>query len=165
LNLSRNKLGKEGAKIIGKLMNQNGKIEALDLSFNKIGNAGAEALSKSLMDDSTLKYLNLYGNIIDVVGTSHLAEFVGKSKTLQLLDIGYNRIRDKGLNAITTAMTNNKQCAIETLGLKYNFLSEDAIINMFKCFMGENSKVRELYIKNNNVNDFGLKNIKAFYDS
>ena len=26
------------------------------------------------------------------------------------------------------------------------------------------SKVRELYLKNNNINDFGLKKIKSWYD-
>lgn len=41
LNLSKNKLGKHGAKTIFTIFEENKTLEAFDLSFNKIGCSGA----------------------------------------------------------------------------------------------------------------------------
>lgn len=74
--------------------------------------------------NNTLKYLNLYGNIIDVKGAEFFADYLATNKSLEFCDLGYNRVRDKGLAQIIDAISDNKDCKLKTLGLKFNFIAE-----------------------------------------
>jgi len=55
-------------------------------------------LALSLKKNSTLKYLNLYGNVIDVKGAEFFADYLATNSSLEFCDLGYNRVRDKGLD-------------------------------------------------------------------
>ena len=164
LNLSKNQLGKEGAKVVAEILKKYRAIEHFDISFNKIGNSGCEAISKALVGDKTLRYLNMYGNIIDVVGSMHLAKFIASSPTLEFLDIGYNRVRDKGMQYIIDGITENKACKLQVMGLKYNFLSDGIVVELMEACRNGKVPLHELYLKNNSIDDFGLKKLKAYYD-
>ena len=68
LNLSRNQINKEGAKILAEVLKDNGTIETLDLSGNNLGVSGTKAIAESLMTNTCLQHLNLYSNKVDVDG-------------------------------------------------------------------------------------------------
>lgn len=62
--------------------------------------------------------------------------------------------------AIQNGISHNKESKIETLGLRFNFLTEDVIIKFFK----QNQSIKELYIKNNSINDYGLLTLSKAYE-
>jgi len=119
------------------------------------------------MKNKSLKYLNIYGNIIDVAGCLKLAKYISCTETLEFLDVGYNRIRNKGLDSITKAMVDNKNCKLTTIGLKFNFISENHVIEMLKALKAKKDyQLSQVYLKNNNINEFGLKTLyKAYNDN
>lgn len=87
-----------------------------------------------------------------------------KNSTLEFLDLGHNRIRDAGLKALINGISANPQCKIKSLGLRFNFITDEAVcyflekINLFKS-------LSFLFLKNNRINDLGITNIKKLYDN
>lgn len=65
-------------------------------------------------------------------GAKEFGETFKVNKTLEFIDLGDNRIRNKGLYVITEGLSQNKESKVATLGIRFNFLSEDSIINLLK---------------------------------
>ncbi len=151
LNLARNGLRKEGAHALADaLMDEHIQLEHLDLSGNKIGVSGAKAFAAMLVKNKTLKVLNLFSNIIDVDGARALKDALKVNCTLRELDVGLNRLREKGVMALAEGINQNKTSALRTLGMRFNFISEDGISEFFNMavFSGQ-CKLNHLYIKGN----------------
>ncbi len=151
LNLAKNGLRKEGAQALATTLSEEGvQLEHLDLSGNKIGVSGAKALAAMLAKNKSLKVLNLFSNMIDVDGARALKEAFKINCTLQEIDVGLNRLREKGAKALAEGLSQNKNSAIRTLGLRFNFISDDGISEFFNMavFSGE-CKLNHLYIKGN----------------
>ena len=68
LNLSGNRINKEGAKIFCEVLRKQGTIRYLDLSGNKLGVAGCQAIAAALKNNTSISSLNLYSNQMDVDG-------------------------------------------------------------------------------------------------
>jgi hypothetical protein len=51
---------------------------------------------------------------------------------LEFVEFGHNRIRNKGLLALGDGIAKNKNSAIKTLGLRFNFLSEDGVVEFLR---------------------------------
>jgi Ran GTPase-activating protein (RanGAP) involved in mRNA processing and transport len=207
LNLSRNLLGKEGAKIISTIFVHNNivnnikiyliwfktlgflKIEVFDISNNKIGVAGAQAIAHALEKNTSVKVLNIFANTIDVDGARAFEKTLSVNSTLELIDFGHNRLRNEGLMAIAKGIFANKTSAVSHLALRFNFVTEDGFTEflkkVFKYFFTNkfsrshlmklsllsqvlnNPKValKEIYLKNNSINEYGIYNLKKIYDS
>jgi len=71
--------------------------------------SGTVAIVTALIKNSTLKTLNLYRNRVDVDGARALRELLKVNKTLEFLDVGYNRLREKGIKAITDGICANPE--------------------------------------------------------
>lgn len=98
LDLSKNNLDKEGAKVLASILPYNNVLEVLDLSKNRMGVSGADELAKSLRNNKSLKFLNVFNNKIGYDGAKSIAENIIRfHPTLEFLEVGHNRIRDKGL--------------------------------------------------------------------
>ena len=65
-------------------------------------------------------------------GAQEFGKTLQVNTSLRIIDFGNNRIRNKGLLAIQNGIFSNKDSKIETLGLRFNFLTEDVIIKFFK---------------------------------
>jgi Ran GTPase-activating protein (RanGAP) involved in mRNA processing and transport len=61
------------------------------------------------MKNNTLKTLNLYRNNVDVDGARSLRELLKVNKSIEFLDVGYNRLREKGIKAITDGICANPE--------------------------------------------------------
>lgn len=80
----------------------------LNLSCNRITRDGVKELAKVLKLNTALKVLDLGYNRLEDDGAIHLAEAVGTYNTiLECLNIVYNNIGPKGLCAIAEALTFN----------------------------------------------------------
>ena len=107
IDLSKNTITKEGAKLLAPSLENNKFLITLDLSHTKIGVSGMMHLAESLLKNNTLKHLNLYRNIIDVDGARSLGSLLKVNTSLEFIDVGHNRIRKTGLTAICDGILAN----------------------------------------------------------
>lgn len=152
LNLSDNGIGISAAKSLASAFEFNNSIQYLDLSNNPLQVYGTVLFCKSLQNNKTLKGLNLFKNLIDVDGARAVRDFLKSNKTLEFLDLGHNRIRAKGLEAIAQGIVESEDSKLKTLGIRMNFLTDDALKHFFDetVFAGK-GKLENIYIKFNNI--------------
>jgi len=158
INLQRNPLMKDGVHLLCAALENNHTVEHLDLSGTKMGVSGAVALAKMLKVNKSVKWLSLYSNKADVDGVRALSEALKVNTTLETLDVGFNRIRDKGMEALGAGIVANPHSALRSLGVRYNFISEDGFLHFISTIAGH-SQLKELYVKFNQLSEPGL--IKA----
>jgi Ran GTPase-activating protein (RanGAP) involved in mRNA processing and transport len=79
-----------------------------------------------------LKSLNLYRNLVDVDGARALKELLKVNKSIEFLDLGHNRLREKGIKAITDGICDNKESKLKHLGVRYNFINDDGFNYLFE---------------------------------
>eukprot|EP00831_Metopus_contortus_P031985 TRINITY_DN25959_c0_g1_i1.p1 TRINITY_DN25959_c0_g1~~TRINITY_DN25959_c0_g1_i1.p1 ORF type:complete len:1431 (-),score=259.64 TRINITY_DN25959_c0_g1_i1:38-4204(-) len=155
LDISKNALRKEGARALATVLSTEGiKLENLDISGNKIGVSGAKAFAEMLKVNKSLKVLNLFSNIIDVDGARALRDSLKVNCTLESLDVGLNRLREKGVMALAEGLYENKNTAVKSLGLRFNFIADDGIQIFFdkEVFSGK-CKLDYLYLKGNYITE------------
>ncbi|XP_060720865.1 leucine-rich repeat-containing protein 71 isoform X2 [Tachysurus vachellii] len=75
LSLRHNRIGEEGARLIGLALSKN--LLSLNLAFNAVGDVGAMYLAQTLRLNRNLLYLSLANNHISDVGAAHLAQVFG----------------------------------------------------------------------------------------
>jgi len=54
------------------------------------------------------------------------------NKTLEFLDVGFNRLREKGIKALTDGIIENPDSKIKYLGLRFNFINDDGFTYLFE---------------------------------
>ncbi|XP_062846140.1 leucine-rich repeat-containing protein 71 isoform X2 [Trichomycterus rosablanca] len=81
LSLRNNRIGEEGARLIGSALSTacsaNKNLLSLNMAFNSIGDAGAIHIAQGLRFNRTLMHLSLASNHISDAGASCLAEVFG----------------------------------------------------------------------------------------
>lgn len=157
LNLSRNNIQKEGAKILAYALEGNASLEVLDLSQCKLGVSGTVSIAQALQKNKTLKHLNLYRNKVDVDGARALRELLKVNSTLEFLDLGHNRLREKGIMAITDGILENEAGSnIKHLGIRFNFIKDDGFAYLFDNAVfpeGGKSKLTHIYMMQNYLSE------------
>ncbi|XP_051247104.1 leucine-rich repeat-containing protein 71 isoform X2 [Dicentrarchus labrax] len=82
LSLRNNRIGDEGARLIGSALSTtkstNKNLLSLNLAFNSIGDAGAIHIAQGLRLNRALLFLSLSNNQIGDVGAAHLAAILGE---------------------------------------------------------------------------------------
>ena len=155
LNLSRNKITKEGAKFLAPALENNKTLQFLDLSSNELGVYGVTLIAKALQKNSTLKSLNLFKNTFDVDGSRALREMLKVNNTIEFLEIGHNRIREKGLEAITEGILSQEKSKLKTLGLRLNFINDDGFTRFFdEVVLSGMVTLENLYVSQNNLTEY-----------
>ncbi|KAF9956198.1 hypothetical protein BGZ72_002950, partial [Mortierella alpina] len=115
-DLSKFRIGDDGALALSKTLTTNTTLTTLDLRGNNIGNDGALALSEALKTNSTLSSLNLQYNSIGENGAQALAKALKTNKALTTLYLKGNSIGEKGAQALAEALKTNK--AFNSIGEK-----------------------------------------------
>lgn len=102
--------------------------------------------------------MNLFSNNIDVDGARSFQKMLSKNSTLQWIDFGHNRIRDEGLTALAKGISQNENSNIHTLGLRFNFISGDAMNEFLTTVYGNGEKrnLKNMFIKNNDISEYEL---------
>jgi len=54
------------------------------------------------------------------------------NKTLEFLDVGHNRLREKGIIALTDGIIQNPESNIKHLGIRFNFIKDDGFAYLFE---------------------------------
>ncbi len=111
-----------------------------------MGVSGTVAIAISLLKNNTLKTLNLYRNKVDVDGARSLRDLLKVNKSIEFLDVGHNRLREKGITAITEGICANAESAVRQLGIRYNFINDDGFNYLFEnAFFKNKSKITHVY--------------------
>lgn len=97
----------------------------------------------------------MYRNKVDVDGARALRELLAHNSVLEFLDVGYNRLREKGIMALTDGITSNPTSSIKSLGLRFNFIKDDGFAYLFDnaIFAEGKSKIQNLYLMQNYLSE------------
>jgi hypothetical protein len=99
--------------------------------------------------------LNLYRNKVDVDGARALRELLKVNSTLEFLDVGHNRLREKGIIALTDGIVQNPTSNIKHLGIRFNFIRDDGFGYLFDnaIFPADKSKITHVYMLQNYLSE------------
>lgn len=91
--------------------------------------------------------MNLFRNKVDVDGARSLREVLKVNCTLEFLDVGFNRLREKGIKALTDGICENANSKLRHLGIRFNFINDDGFSYFFEnaIFKGK-SKIEYVYL-------------------
>jgi Ran GTPase-activating protein (RanGAP) involved in mRNA processing and transport len=172
LDLSDNKIGPEGAKFIGRLINEtsliklnlgknrmedgvahfgealrkNKSLKNLDLSHNDINETGFKCIFNSLMDHQSIFELDMSQNALGQVGIRSIGDFLMKNKTLKKLDLSGCSINS--LDLLTNSLKYNS--SLISLHLNENNISK---VKKLGESLGFNTSLNILYIGFNLISD------------
>ena len=154
LDLSKNKIGLEGAKAIAEALMKSGTavVITLYLGLNNIGDEGAIAIAEALKVNAVLTTLNLGYNSIGVEGAKAIAEALKVNAVLTELRLGVNTIGDKGAKAIAEVLKVN--AVVTTLSLWNNSIGDEGAIAIAEALKIK-AVLTTLHLNVNNIGDEG----------
>uniref|UniRef100_A0A8C1LUU1 Uncharacterized protein n=1 Tax=Cyprinus carpio TaxID=7962 RepID=A0A8C1LUU1_CYPCA len=185
LDLSENKLGNPGMKIILTLFeNVQCRLEKLKLNCISITDQGCGALASAF--NSNLRELDLSRNQIGDSGVTEISSLLRNSQTLQILRLSDCSITEEGYKALSSALRSNpshlieldltgndpgpsgvKQlsdllqdpnCQLKTLRLNCISITDEGCAALASAF---NSNLRELDLSRNQIGDSGVTEISS----
>ncbi|KAL3999952.1 hypothetical protein ACER0C_007723 [Sarotherodon galilaeus] len=186
LDLSNNDLQDSGVKLLSAGVNSpNWKLETLRLSGCNISERSCEALSSFLSSQlSSLRELDLSNNSLQDSGMKLLCAesqywkletlrlrvcnisegscevlssvLSSQSSNLRELDLSYNSLHDSGMRLLSVGMI-TPHCKVVTLRLSGCDLSERSCETLSSILSSVSSSLRELDLRNNNLQDSGVK--------
>ncbi|XP_025758664.1 NACHT, LRR and PYD domains-containing protein 3 isoform X4 [Oreochromis niloticus] len=186
LDLSNNDLQDSGVKLLSAGVNSpNWKLETLRLSGCNISERSCEALSSFLSSQlSSLRELDLSNNSLQDSGMKLLCAesqywkletlrlrvcnisegscevlssvLSSQSSNLRELDLSYNSLHDSGMRLLSVGMI-TPHCKVVTLRLSGCDLSERSCETLSSILSSVPSSLRELDLRNNNLQDSGVK--------
>ncbi|XP_041036626.1 NACHT, LRR and PYD domains-containing protein 12-like isoform X3 [Carcharodon carcharias] len=185
LNLSNNKLGDSGLKLLsvvlrnpdckiqklgladviltassaealGSILNTNQSLIELNLSSNKLGDSGVKQLSAALRNpDCKIQKLVLMDVSLTSSCAEDLASTLSANPVLTALNLSYNKLGDSGVKLLSEALR-NPVCKIRRLWLCDNGLSASSIKDIAFA-LSTNRSLTELDLGHNKLRDSGVK--------
>ena len=131
ISFARKRMNDVDAHIVAKVLYNNETVTKLDLSQNRISKNGAISISKCIEYNKTLKELDLSKNIISNIGLKKIAVAMQANQTLQKYNISHNNISDDGAVAISACLKNNN--TLQELNMSHNKVSDNGIANIGKA--------------------------------
>eukprot|EP00736_Rhodelphis_marinus_P012654 Rmarinus@m.14167 len=154
LDLSNNRIGREGSQAIVDVLEQQGSgghLLSLDLSSNKLGDWFTVHLGEAL-GDSSLKRLNLSRNDITKDGCSRIGLALKRNTSLRHLDLSWNTVGDRGCVAIANALMAN--FALTSLNVSWNAIGDEGAAAAADL-LESGTSLRRLYLGHNQVGPRG----------
>ncbi|XP_067864908.1 NACHT, LRR and PYD domains-containing protein 3-like [Heterodontus francisci] len=182
LNLSYNKLGDSGVKLlsaglrnpeckiqklwlssnaltascVGDLASALSTLKVLDLSYNKLGDSGVKLLSAALRNPNCkIQKLQLSNNELTASCIEDLAFAVNKNWSLMDLNLSCNKLGDSGVKLLSAALR-NPDCKIQELQLSSNALTASCIEDLAST-LSTNRSLTFLNLSYNKLGDSGVK--------
>jgi hypothetical protein len=153
LDLSKNKIGPEGAKVIAEALKLGtAVVTELGLNANNIGPEGAIAIAQALKVNAVLTSLHLYGNSIGPEGAIAIAEALKVNAVLTVLWLADNNICVDGAKAIAEALKVN--AVLTTLHLDKNNIEREGAVAIAEA-LKVNAVLTKLELWHNNIGPEG----------
>lgn len=136
LDVSRNRIGVEGATAIAQILRHPttpSTLKNINLAWNDVGAQGAIALAVALVHNQVLTHLNLSGNAISDQAGQRLADSLLTNETIIELNLSQNLIG--GCSCFVFAKAVKKHPAIMKLDLSRNPLGEAGARSFYRTIL------------------------------
>lgn len=147
LNLSRNYIQDDGAKIIANVLKTNATLKNLCLDYNLINDKGIKKIASALSKNLTLTTLSLRYNKINDQGIDYIANSLKENSTLKSLDLTFTYCTDKGAEHLAKSLEINS--TLTNLNLSNNFICKNGFNGLTAVIDKKNNfilNVNENYI-------------------
>ncbi|KAF4116601.1 NACHT, LRR and PYD domains-containing protein 12-like isoform X2 [Onychostoma macrolepis] len=139
------------------LQSSNSHLTELDLGNNDLRDSGAKLLSDGLKSSHCqLNTLRLYGCSLTAQSCESLSSALQSSNScLRELDLSNNDIQDSGVKLLSDGLKRN--CQLEILRFSICNLTAQSCESLSSALQSSNSRLRELDLSNNDLQDSGVK--------
>ncbi|XP_078060640.1 NACHT, LRR and PYD domains-containing protein 3-like isoform X2 [Mustelus asterias] len=152
LNLNVNDLSDSCAEDLASALSTNRSLIDLNLSYNKLGDSGVKLLSVALRNpDCKIQKLHLFRNDLSDSCAEDLASALSTNHSLIDLNLGYNKLGDSGVKLLSVALR-NPDCKIQELHLSDNALTDSCAEELVSALCTKQS-LRILYLGSNSFTD------------
>lgn len=160
LYLESNDITPKSIAILADTLYGNLTLKELYLSNNFLSDMGVHSLAQVLsINNSTLECLQIHSNDITDEGAEYLGEMLKTNKKLSSLGLNDNKITDRGMKLITSAITCYNEI-IECLQLNYNKLITDASSDNIIAMMKYNRSLQKLSLKGCDLSEKVVNDLK-----
>ncbi|XP_078059406.1 uncharacterized protein LOC144484920 [Mustelus asterias] len=152
LHLYGNDLTDSCAEDLASALSTNRSLIDLNLSDNKLGDSGVKLLSVALRNpDCKIQKLHLYGNDLTDSCAEDLASALSTNRSLIDLYLGDNKLGDSGVKLLSVALR-NPDCIIQKLHLDNNVLTDSCAEDLASALCTKQT-LRILYLGSNSFTD------------
>ncbi|XP_072892145.1 NACHT, LRR and PYD domains-containing protein 3-like [Hemitrygon akajei] len=152
LVLARVGLTDSGAEDLASALSTNPSLTELDLSGNKLGDSGVKLVSAALRDpECKIQKLGLNNVGLTDSGAEDLASALSTNPSLTDLNLSDNKLGDSGVKLVSAALR-NPECKIQKLGLD-NVGLTDSGADDFASALSTNPSLTELNLASNSLTD------------
>ncbi|XP_072891976.1 uncharacterized protein [Hemitrygon akajei] len=160
LELAMVDLTDSGAEDLVSALSTNPSLMELDLSRNKLGDSGVKVLSAALRN-TECKIQKLWLAMVGLTdsGAEDLASALSTKPSLTKLDLSYNKLGDSGVKQLSAALR-NPECKIRKLKLAMVDLTDSGAEDLVSV-LSTNTSLTELDLSRNKLGDSGVKKLSA----
>ncbi|XP_032872884.1 ribonuclease inhibitor-like [Amblyraja radiata] len=145
-----------GAKDLVSALSTNHTVTELNLSGNKLGDSGVKLVSDALRNpDCKIQILGLDSVGLTDSGAEDLVSALSTNHTVTDLVLSGNKLGDSGVKLVSDALR-NPDCKIQTLWLDSVGLTDSGAKDLASALI-TNHTVTELYLSGNKLGDSGVK--------
>ncbi|XP_072893994.1 NACHT, LRR and PYD domains-containing protein 3-like [Hemitrygon akajei] len=149
-----------GAEDLVSALSTNPSLTELNLSDNKLGDSGVKLLSDALRNpECKIQKLWLGGVGLTDSGAEDLASALSTNPSLTELYLSHNNMGDSGVKLISAALRKT-ECKIQKLRLEDVGLTDSGAEDLASALC-TNPSLTELYLSNNKLGDSGVKLVSA----
>ncbi|XP_072892546.1 NACHT, LRR and PYD domains-containing protein 3-like [Hemitrygon akajei] len=149
-----------GVEDLASALSTNPSLTELDLSRNKLGNSGVKLVSAALRNpECKIQKLWLRDVGLTDSGDEDLASALSTNPSLTELDLSENKLGDSGVKLVSAAL-GNPECKIQTLWLRDVGLTDSGVEDLASALSTKPS-LTDLYVSGNKLGDSGVKLVSA----
>ncbi|XP_038656818.1 NACHT, LRR and PYD domains-containing protein 12-like isoform X2 [Scyliorhinus canicula] len=147
------------AEVLVSVLNTNQSLTDLNLSGNKLGDSGVKLLCEALRKpDCKIQKLGLSAVSLTASCAEDLASTLHANSVLSVLNLSYNKIGDSGMKLLSKALR-NPDCKIQRLQLDDTRLTDSCIKDLVSA-LGTNRSVTELNLESNSFTDQSIPKLQ-----
>ncbi|XP_048048815.1 NACHT, LRR and PYD domains-containing protein 12-like [Megalobrama amblycephala] len=140
-------------------------LRQLNLSFNKIGDSGVKLLSVGLENHCKLEFLGLGQCGVTDEGCAALTSALRSNPSyLRELKLSYNNIGDSGVKLLSTGL-DNPQCKLESLELADCGVTDEGCAALASALRSNPKHLRLMDLSQNKLGDSGVKLLSAVLEN
>ncbi|XP_072891350.1 NACHT, LRR and PYD domains-containing protein 12-like [Hemitrygon akajei] len=160
LRLDNVGLTDSGAEDLVSALSTNSSLTELNLSGNKLGDSGVKLVSVALRNpECKIQKLWLWGVGLTDSGVEDLVSALSTKPSVTHLNMGENKLRDSGMKWVSATLR-NAECKIQKLELSDVGLTDSGAEDLVSA-LSTNPSLTELNLSGNKLGDSGVKLVSA----